>query len=86
MPYDYQAEKPKILTDKGQKAFLEVRDKANALCASAGCFRMDKVTPSGDSWTAMAYVDRMVELGEIREITGPGTPGQHRIFVSRREK
>lgn len=43
---------------------------------------MDKViiADSGDSWFLMACVDRLVELGEIREIT-KHAPGQCRVFV-----
>jgi hypothetical protein len=33
----------------------------------------------------MACVDRLVELGEIREITPRHTAGQDRIFVSAKE-
>ena len=49
-------------------------------------------TLSGTSWTMLACLDRMVELGEIREIRerevlGPYNdviegPAQHRIFVA----
>ena len=83
MPYNYQALKPKILTDEGQRVFLQVRDKVKKLLEEAGAFRMENAMPSGDSWTAMAYVDRMVELNEIREITGSEVAAQHRVFVAR---
>jgi hypothetical protein len=40
----------------------------------------------GDSWQRIACVDRLVELGEIREITNPNeVAGQHRIFVDTRK-
>jgi hypothetical protein len=39
----------------------------------------------GDSWSMMACVDRLVELGELREVTAPPCPWQHRVFVSGRE-
>jgi hypothetical protein len=35
----------------------------------------------GDSWTMLACVDRLVELGEIREIVQADVPGQYRVFV-----
>ncbi len=81
--YDYQKEKPKILTDKGQREFLIVRDQTNHLLEEAGAFKIFHALEgiTGDGWTMMAYVDRMVELGEIREITGPKVAGQDRVFV-----
>lgn len=39
---------------------------------------------TGDSWEMMARVDRLVELGEIREITGSNVAGQDRVFVEAR--
>ena len=30
----------------------------------------------------LACVDRLVELGEIKEITNGGVAGQHRVFIS----
>ena len=39
-------------------------------------------TLSGDSWTMLACLDRMVELGEIREIRQGHVVGQCRIFVT----
>ncbi len=86
MSYDYAEEREKIFTDDGQRDFLKVRDRANALLAEAGAFKifapMRNQRLGGDTWYQMALVDRLVELGEIREVT-PGTvPGQDRVFVS----
>lgn len=72
MPYDYQAERPKLFTEEGQRDFLKVRDAAKALLKEAGAFRQIEVLSksgiSGDSWFMIACVDRLVELGEIVEI------------------
>jgi hypothetical protein len=36
----------------------------------------------GDTWDMLACMDRLVELGEIREVTMNGdVAGQHRVFV-----
>ena len=35
-----------------------------------------------DSWMMLACVDRLVELKEIREVTGNNVAGQHRVFMS----
>ncbi|KKN09470.1 hypothetical protein LCGC14_1046350 [marine sediment metagenome] len=78
MSYDYEVEKVNIFTDGGQRRFLKVRDKVNGLLDFSGAFM---ITHSGDTWEKMSYVDRMVELNEIREITGSKVVGQHRVFV-----
>ena len=85
MSYSYEAEKPKILTDEGQRKFLKVRDEADRLLEDAGAFMMFKPLKGigGDSWTMMAYIDRLVELGEIEEITESDVAGQHRVFIRR---
>lgn len=36
---------------------------------------------TGDTWDHLACVDRMVELGEIKEITKGETAGQYRVFI-----
>lgn len=36
---------------------------------------------TGDGWFMMACVDRLVELGEIREVSKPNCLGQCRIFI-----
>jgi len=53
--------------------------------ATAGAFQMGKAIEGvcGDSWQMMACVDRLVELGEIRRVSPPGTVwGQHEVFVA----
>ncbi len=84
MSYCYQTEKAEVFTERGQVLFLMIRDKANAFLKTAGAFRMQEVIHdcTGSSWTMLACVDRLVELGEIREITGDDVAGQHRVFVS----
>lgn len=82
--YEYNVEKHKIFTDEGQRDFLKVRDRAHQLLKEAGAFKLMNPLKevSGNSWTLMAYVDRLVELGEIKEITGPDVAGQDRVFVT----
>lgn len=84
MNYNYQLEKKKLFTEEGQEMFIKIRDKAKELLSVAGCFRMGKVmgVVCGDTWQMMACVDRMVELGEIKEVTGDNVAGQHRIFIN----
>lgn len=88
--YSYEKEKPKILTDDGQRYFLSVRDFVQKCLKQGGAVIMSKaMSPPGgsgicDSWGKMACVDRLVELGEIREVSQHGCAGQHRLFVSAR--
>ena len=82
MVYNYLTEKSKIFTEEGQVDFITVRDQVNKMLNAAGAVSMMSAISglTGDSWTMMAYVDRLVELKEIREVT-EGVAGQNRIFV-----
>lgn len=85
MSYDYQTERPRIFTEDGQVMFLKIRDNTQRLLAVAGAARSQEMQRdvTGDSWHMLARVDRLVELGEIREVTIPGSvAGQHRIFTN----
>jgi len=83
--YQYEDEKPKILTDDGQRMFLKIRDNANRRLEEAGAVRMGNAISGiggGDGWSMMACMDRMVELGEIVEIGAEAySAGQNRVFV-----
>lgn len=85
--YDYKTERQHVFTENGQKLFLAIRDKTQGLLKVAGAARLQEMIAgnSGDSWHMLACVDRLVELGEIRELTGLHVAGQHRVFVSTRE-
>jgi len=83
MSYNYKDEKTAVFTDAGQRMFLRVRDfaaKALALAGAVRCQELMGAAGGGDSWTMLACVDRLVELGELREIRQE-CAGQHRVFV-----
>lgn len=83
--YNYQEQKPKLFTEAGSVAFTSVRDKAKYLLNQSGAVMMDKLLTApniGDTWLALACVDRMVELGELKELTDDKVAGQHRVFIS----
>ncbi len=84
MAYNYETEKKEIFTEEGQRQFLQIRDTVQDLLKKAGAVRMEEATArvTGNSWTHLACVDRLVELGEIREIPQQSCAGQFRIFVS----
>ena len=82
--YNYKEQKKNIFTEEGQKMFLKIRDNAHQLLESSGAFMMGHVIRNvggGSSWDMLACVDRLVELGEIRELTDNSVAGQYRTFV-----
>lgn len=83
MSYNYETERRELFTDDGQRMFLKFRDTTNRLLNVAGAARMDKmmVGLTGSSWTMTACADRMVELGELVEISPPNSAGQYRMFT-----
>lgn len=85
MSYNYQQEKKGLLDDEGQRFFTKMRDGVLKLIEQAGAVRMQeafKCAPgSYKSWTAMAVLDRMVELGDLMELTDGNVAGQNRVFV-----
>jgi hypothetical protein len=86
--YDYSREKGRLFSDEGQRMFLRVRDFVKLALKTGGAVRMNEAmnaAGTGCSWTMMACVDRLVELGEIVEVTsGLEVAGQYRVFVDAR--
>ncbi|KKN96786.1 hypothetical protein LCGC14_0164300 [marine sediment metagenome] len=88
MAYEYETLKPQLLTDDGQRMFIQGRDEVLKLMPN----RSDSVLmgraldffKAGDSWLKMACVDRMVEIGDLHEISGDNVVAQHRVFVRAR--
>ena len=85
--YAYADFRKDVLTDEGQRNLLRVRDAAHALLKEAGAFRLGELLArsgiGGDSWMQLAFVDRLVELGEIREIPQPNCATQHKVFIKK---
>lgn len=83
MSYDYKTEKPLLFTEEGVTIFIGIRDNVNRLIKEAGAIRAQEamLKVSGSIWTMMAALDRMVELGELKELTTPDAMGQYRVFV-----
>ena len=81
--YDYNKERSFVFTERGQVVFLSIRDKKDKLLNLAGVATMSHLISgqTGISWELMACVDRLVELGEIKEISQANCAGQHRVFV-----
>ena len=85
--YVYEQQRDTLFTDAGQRILLGVRDQVRDMLATSGAVTMEKATklPRGvgaaDTWELMACVDRLVELGELREISQP-CRGNDRVFVA----
>ncbi len=89
MPYSYVVERSWVFTEDGQRMFLAIRDRAKELLKASGAATCDKLTSgqTGDSWDMLACVDRLVELGELREVPNVhGSWGQDRIFIGPRDR
>lgn len=85
MSYTYDKYRADVLTDEGQRMFLKMRDHTRHLLTEAGAVRADRMMQGaggGDSWLMLACIDRMVELGEIRDVTGQASHIQDRVYVA----
>ena len=82
--YDYKKQRKVVFTEEGQKMFLAIRDKVKQLIGVAGAVDMQHaISGNGGDWEAMACVDRLVELKEIREIPRETyVVAQYRVFIT----
>lgn len=89
-PYNYEIMKIELFKEENQKLFLAIRDQVSQTLLKSGAITMGAAIslPSGigsaDSFTMMACVDRLVELGELQEVATTGS-GQKRIFIKTRD-
>lgn len=84
MPYRYEEEKDKIFSQEGQVTFLEIRDKVGELLNFSGAFLAENIVGhfTGSNWFHLGCLDRLVELGEIWELTDKDRViGQNRVFL-----
>lgn len=88
MGYEYSTHRSLVFTEEAQGTFLAIRDAAKALIAQSGAVKSSHLISAAgttsDMWTRLACIDRLVELGEIKELTDPEKVyGQSRVFVGR---
>jgi hypothetical protein len=90
MSYDYKIEKKKLFTEENQVTFLKVRDNVFKLLKIAGAFNgtyaFKGVVDSTTSWEMLAMIDRLVELGDIKEVTSKRVVAQDRVFIAGNKK
>ena len=87
MSYDYQAEKPNVFTEDGQKMFLRIRDWLNTALTETGAARVTEIirhAGSGGSFTMLACIDRLVELKEIQYACTCNHTGPHSFCIVER--
>lgn len=86
--YDYEDYKEYTFSDSGQRDLILARDFASEMLRQAGAVRCNELMScmkSGDSWQRLSVIDRLVELGEIRQVNMvEETATQYRVFVSAR--
>ena len=81
MVYKYEEEKKELFTDEGQRRFLKVRDGVKGLLKKTGAFQMIfAIRFDSSSWFSLACIDRMVEIGELKEV-GNISFTNHKVFV-----
>ncbi|MBW1888715.1 MAG: hypothetical protein JRI52_10275 [Deltaproteobacteria bacterium] len=80
--YNYEHQKQAIFTEEGQRMFLSIRDRAKQLMSNSQSATLWEIIKghTGDSWDMVACVERLVEIGEIREITQGDCDTQDRVF------
>ena len=83
MAYSYQQHKNKVFKPVNQKIFLQIRDHIHRILRLSGAIMLERVviglhTDTEDQYLKAACVDRLQELGEIKEVYGQGLS---RIFV-----
>jgi len=84
--YDYKQELEN-LGSNAHRALIKVALEAKRICEAAGAVRMDKLMSFAgngglsDNWSQMAVVDRLAELGVLRELPAADLVTQHRLFA-----
>lgn len=83
MTYAYETEKPWLFTDDGQRALFAMLDHARALGLKSGAvsgFALMRGARVGDTFKALALVDRLVETGVLKAV-GLGWRSDDRIYI-----
>lgn len=81
--YKYEEQRPYTFSDEGSRTVLRLALCAQYLYGQAGAVSLGALIGhlTGDSWHHTACVDRLVELGYLREVQQGPVAGQDRIFT-----
>lgn len=79
--YNYQEMKHEVFKEENQEQFLKIRDNISELLKTAGACTVERAIKgaTGDSWTHLAMIDRLIELGELQRIAYGAS--QHAILI-----
>lgn len=82
MSYVYETERAHLFTEPGVQLLMKMRDNVKVLLAKSGAFTVEKAMQgvSGSSWTMLAALDYLAELGEIKKVSSKGM-AQHHIYT-----
>ena len=84
MYYSYEKERETTFTEDGQVMLLKIRDNAFRLIELSGAATVERIIQGvgGDSWHMLACVDRLAEIGDLKEVQmAQPVRGQDRIFI-----
>lgn len=86
--YRFSDQQAWLASVEAQRAVFFLSGWARGVFETAGAFMSGKAMTVlsrfgvGDTFQMTAVLDRLVELGQLRELTGPEVWGQHRVFVA----
>lgn len=88
MSYNYATHRPFVFTEEGQEMLLKFRDRAREHIEHSGAVSYAAIIAGtgGQGWDILACVDRLVELGDLRRVTGELSYAGDEVFVSRKWK
>jgi len=80
----YKAHRQEIFTEEGFRALLGIKKNVIDCIAYSGAVTAENAWNgvSGDSFLLLNCLDYLVEIGEIKMLSGPETAGQRRVYIS----
>ena len=85
MTYKYEEERPAIFSHDGIKMLLTIYDRINGSLRSTGACTIGHAISSvrsGNSFTMLACIDYLVEIGKVKKVEIPYRMTQDYILVS----
>ena len=85
MSYSYHKERQEVFTEHGQVMFLRIRDGVKKALAETGALTVETAMDfagGGSTFTMLACIDRLKELGEIEILQRNGQLSQYNVIVA----
>lgn len=82
--YNYEEMKSEVFKEENQEMFLKILENSKTLIEQAGVATLGKIISKvcGDSFVMLACVDRLVEIGKLKEVKqAVAVQAQNRIFT-----